>query len=112
MASYMTRAIALCARRGNNMPMAQYEWQDDTGLRHPSLVLLDVTGARFGVDFENGIDESKVMSVRRIESAKSMFRLGKVTVRAPRGYRFCWQHTAMDQRYYALFVAFERKGAR
>ena len=94
------------------MPMAQYEWQDETGLRHPSLVLLDVTGARFGVDFEKGIDKSKVMSVRQIESAKSMFRLGQVTVRAPKDYRFCWQHMAMDQRYYALFVAFERKGAR
>jgi len=52
------------------------------------------------------------MSVRQIESAKSMFRLGQVTVRAPKDYRFCWQHMAMDQRYYALFVAFERKGVR
>ena len=94
------------------MPMAQYEWQDETGLRHPSLVKLDVTGARFGVDFEKGIDESKVMSIRRIESAKSMFRGGRVTARAPKGYRFCWQHTAMDRRYYALFVASERKEAR
>jgi len=92
--------------------MAQYEWQDEAGLRHPSLVKLDVTGARFGVDFEKGIDESKVMSIRRIESAKSMFRGGRVTARAPKGYRFCWQHTAMDRRYYALFVAYERKEAR
>ena len=58
--------------------MAKFEWIDDSGLRHPSLVYLDITSipdtaARYRLDVV--LEQAKVLKVKRRE--------GPGTIRAP-----------------------------
>jgi hypothetical protein len=106
---------------GLKMPalkLAEYEWEDETGLRHPSLVKLDVTALSAADEVALATDQilrrARVLSVKRIDSFSDGFRPGggldKRRVRTPAGYRFCWQYAAMTHKRYALFVAYRRRG--
>ena len=89
---------------------AKYGWRDETGLQHPSLVVLDITEDRFPP-----LDQLKDMApmyVKRIYAAKDYFIKGKINRRKlPRikGYRFQWHNFQMNNDVYALFLGYEVK---
>lgn len=93
---------------------AKYEWTDDTGLRHPSLVYLDVTDTDddLSLIFEDLLALSPVLKVKKIDSFEAMFNEGRLDhrrARALKGMEFVWHHKVMNRECYALFVAFRRK---
>ena len=89
--------------------LAKYEWADDTGLRHPSLVVVDATS-----DFPTGSKEVialPVLRVKKIYSYKEYFKLGLLNRRKlPRikGYVFRWYSTETRHDIYALYLGYER----
>ncbi len=95
---------------------AKYEWRDETGLGHPSLVLLDITD----VDeskcplLEDILEQAPVLKVKQIESFGVMFSGGRLDLRKvrARGYEFLWHYKVMNRDHYALFVALVRKEVR
>ena len=92
---------------------AKYEWQDDTGLGHPSIVYLDVTDVEddLSLPFTHLLEQSQILRVREIDSFDDVFSGGRLDLRRVRvrGYEFRWHHRVIDREYYALFVAFVRK---
>lgn len=95
---------------------AKYEWFDETDdLGHPSIVYLDVTDVEddLSISTEELLAQAIVLKVKQIDSFTSVFHKGggldRRRVRMP-GYDFRWHYRAMDREYYALFVAFVRKG--
>jgi len=98
--------------------MAQYEWHDETGLGHPSLVYLDISDIQddLAMPLDEVLGRAKIIKVKRIESLKSIGYTKadhRPKVRAPKGYEFVWYHSEMSRKRYACFVAFrriERKG--
>lgn len=97
------------------MALSEYEWEDETGMRHPSLVKLDVTGINpdnLTLSVEEILNRATVLDVRPIDSFRDCFRpsgaLDHRAVRTPKGYWQCWHYKAMDMERYALFVAYRR----
>jgi len=97
--------------------MAEYEWRDETGLGHPSIVYLDISDVKeeLSQPFKHTLKQARVIRVKQIDSFDDVFNangwldLRKVRVR---GMRFIWHHRVMNGEYYALFVAFVRKEAK
>ena len=93
---------------------AKYEWTDDAGLRHPSIVYLDVTEVEddLSLPAEHLLSLSAILKVKKIDSFGDVFNsnglLDRRKVRMP-GYDFRWHYKVMDSEYYALFVAFVKK---
>ena len=100
---------------------AKYEWIDDTGLGHPSLVYLDISDVakeadvehELDLEFEQVLELAPVIRVKQIDSFDDvrdsrglLIDLRKVRVK---GMEFRWFNKRMDSEYYALFVAFRRK---
>lgn len=95
--------------------MAKYEWADQTGLRRPSLVFLDITDYwpdDWRIPVEEILENAPVIKQKQIESLKSLglTKDGRVKARTPRGYYpYEWHKFAMNRNYYACFLAFRRK---
>ena len=91
--------------------MAKFEWRDEQGVGHPSLVYLDVTGVPEPVTFERAITQGRIVKTRRIQSFDDLFlrsgRLDRRRVKLP-GYQFVWLHCEMSSEYYAVFAAFRQ----
>ena len=94
---------------------AKYEWRGEADLGHPSIVYLDITGVKddLSLPIEHLLEQSTVLKVKQIDSFDDVFNsngwLDRRRVRM-KGYEFRWHYKAMDREYYALFVAFVRKG--
>jgi len=93
---------------------AEYEWIDETGLRHPSIVFLDITSVDddLSLPIEFLLEEATVLEVRRIDSFQYMLNAnGWLDMRKVRmkGYEFRWHCQVMDDEYCALFVALVKK---
>ena len=94
--------------------MAKFEWIDDSGLRHPSLVYLDITNIpdtaeRYRLDVV--LEQAKILKVKRIDSFDEAFERGRLNrhkVRL-RGYEFWWYDCVMNDEHYAVFAAFVKK---
>lgn len=86
--------------------LAQYEWADKTGLRHPSLVIVDTT--RNPLTPHDTIHLLPVLAVKRIESFKDVhtprMKLNTRVVHVPKGYKFAWWDYHMNTIQYAAFV--------
>jgi hypothetical protein len=97
--------------------MAKYEWTDQTGLRRPSLVFLDITDYwpdDWRIPVEEILENAPVIKQKQIESLKSLelTKGGRVRVRTPKGFGpYMWHKFAMNRDYYACFLAFVKKGA-
>ena len=96
--------------------MAKYEWIDETGMRRPSLVMLDITGywpRDWRVPIEEILKHAPIIRQKQIESLQSLElgKDGRVKVRTPRGYeRYVWHAFMMNQSYYACFLAYVKRG--
>lgn len=92
---------------------AKYEWVDATGLRHPSLIYLDITEVEEELSwpFEHTLEHARIIKVKQIDSFDDVFSGGRLDRRKVRvkGMQFVWHHKVMNREYYALFVAFVRK---
>jgi len=92
----------------------EYEWRDETGLGHPSIVYLDISDVKeeLAQPFEHTLKQARVIRVKQIGRFDDVFNtngwldLRKVRVR---GMEFVWHHRVMNGEYYALFVAFVKK---
>jgi hypothetical protein len=96
-------------RKEVNRVTAQYEWLDETGLGHPSLVYLDITGIPDELDqpFGKVLEQAPIIKVKQIDSFNDVFDDGLLNRRKVRvgGMQIVWYY----REPYALFVAFERK---
>jgi hypothetical protein len=90
---------------------SKYEWRDETGLGHPSLVFIDVTGLPDEITKDIHQFESmaeKVIKVKQIDSFNDVFQRGGIWAGKkfiPAGWKFEWYHMEMNADCYAIFFA-------
>ena len=86
--------------------LAKYEWVDETGIKRPSRVIVDVTDlvgtARYA---PHAAENGRILKIIPIQDLAGC----KTTRYVPHGYRFVWHDFRMNSEYYAVFVAVEKK---
>ena len=90
----------------NNVKLAKYEWIDDTGLCHPSLIVLDATE-----DNQANFLNYPVLQVRQIYSIAEYINRGKIIgQKLPRmkGYKFDRYAIIYNRDHYALFLFYKK----
>ena len=87
--------------------LAKHEWIDETGMRRPSRVIVDVTDLQGAARHApHAVDNGHILKVVPIPSLEASSKTRRYV---PRGYRFMWHDFRMNSEYYAVFVAVERK---
>jgi hypothetical protein len=85
------------------------EWRDDTGLGHPTLIVLDVTNDNFP-EYEI-FDDLTVLKSKQIYSIDECFNRGKFnTHKLPKikGYKFMWYYNRNSKSDYALYLGYTK----
>lgn len=93
--------------------LAKYEHIDKTGMRHPSIVVLDITNNRFCENDDLINDKLPILQVREIYSTEDYFNreiINKRKLPRIKGYKFEWHYRIMNSECYALFLGYSKIG--
>ena len=91
-------------------PTKNYEWQDSTGLKHPSLVILDVTNNNLPNPDE--FNNLPVLKTKKIYFVNEYFNRGLLNRRKlPKiaGFEFCWYDATLRNSQHALYMGYRLK---